>query len=308
MLTPKLAAPIPMSFFQKAVKSAPSALPAVAGKAVASPFAHAAQSAGATLAKKPPPLPMRAMSGPVMRPMGQQSMSVHGSVDFGTMSDALIDELFKIAESKKEDMGSPGMAGILSYLGGHAVGAPITAGIGGYRGYERGHRHGEGTEGAVRGAAGSAGGAILGDRIGSHLGRHSKAGRIAGHLIGSAAGSDLGTRALTHKYKKLDKEKKGEDLTEAARSHIAKKNFAVSAKASNTGKPAYPIPDKAHARAALGFAAMHHDKKDLAEVRKDVARKFPDMNVGGEKKGSAFGQALQEHFKEASLAGRLGKA
>jgi hypothetical protein len=67
------------------------------------------------------------------------------------------------------------------------------------------------------------------------------------------------------------------DLTEEAREHIAKKNFAVSAKASNTGKPAYPIPDKVHARSALGFAAMHHDPKDIAEVRKDVAAKFPGM-------------------------------
>ena len=67
------------------------------------------------------------------------------------------------------------------------------------------------------------------------------------------------------------------ELTEAAREHIAKKNFAVSAKASNTGKPAYPIEDKAHARAALGFAAMHHDKKDLAEVKKDVEAKYPGM-------------------------------
>jgi hypothetical protein len=72
-------------------------------------------------------------------------------------------------------------------------------------------------------------------------------------------------------------DKIAKDLTEAAREHIAPKNFAVSAKASNTGKPAYPIPDKAHARAALGFSAMHHDKKDAAEVRKDVAAKFPGM-------------------------------
>jgi hypothetical protein len=75
----------------------------------------------------------------------------------------------------------------------------------------------------------------------------------------------------------IAQEKTASPLTEQAREHISKKNFAVSAKASNTGKPAYPIEDKAHARAALGFAAMHHDKKDLAEVRKDVAAKFPGM-------------------------------
>jgi uncharacterized membrane protein YsdA (DUF1294 family) len=80
------------------------------------------------------------------------------------------------------------------------------------------------------------------------------------------------------------------ELTEEAREHIAKKNFAVSAKASNTGKPAYPIPDKAHARAALGFAAMHHDKKDLAEVRKDVEHKFPGMVH--EKHAATLGETL----------------
>jgi hypothetical protein len=71
--------------------------------------------------------------------------------------------------------------------------------------------------------------------------------------------------------------KMASDLTEEARSHIAKKNFAVPAKSSNTGEPAYPIEDKAHARAALGFAAMHHDKSDLAKVRAKVEDKFPGM-------------------------------
>jgi hypothetical protein len=54
-------------------------------------------------------------------------------------------------------------------------------------------------------------------------------------------------------------------------------DFAVSSKKSNTGKPAYPIPDKKHAISALGFAKMHHDSADLAEVRKDVAAKYPDL-------------------------------
>jgi hypothetical protein len=70
------------------------------------------------------------------------------------------------------------------------------------------------------------------------------------------------------------------ELTPEGREHVAPKNFAVKAKASNTGKPAYPIPDKAHARAALGFAAMHHDSKDLADVRAAIAKKFPDMAMG----------------------------
>ncbi len=102
------------------------------------------------------------------------------------------------------------------------------------------------------------------------------------------------------------------DLTPAARADLPKKDFAVSAKASNTGKPSYPIEDKAHARAALGFAAMHHDKKDISEVRKDVARKFPGMvkekkagvDVSVFKVASVVADAL---IKEGGLAGTLGK-
>lgn len=96
-----------------------------------------------------------------------------------------------------------------------------------------------------------------------------------------------------------------EDLAEKARAHLAKKNFAVPAKASNTGKPAYPIEDKAHARAALGFAAMHHDSKDLAEVKSKVEKKYPGMV---EKKGSisllSVKAASQVFLKEASMVGR----
>ena len=83
--------------------------------------------------------------------------------------------------------------------------------------------------------------------------------------------------AFEDELTKIAAAKEAKELTPEARSHVAKKNFAVSSKASNTGKPAYPIPDKAHARSALGFAAMHGDKKDISEVRKDVARKFPGM-------------------------------
>lgn len=72
-------------------------------------------------------------------------------------------------------------------------------------------------------------------------------------------------------------EKIGKDLTPEARSHIAPKNFAVSAKKSNTGHKAYPIEDKHHAVVALGLSKMHGDKADIAEVKKDVAAKYPDL-------------------------------
>jgi hypothetical protein len=80
------------------------------------------------------------------------------------------------------------------------------------------------------------------------------------------------------------------DLTEAARAQIAKKNFALSKNQSSTGKPAYPIHDREHARAALGMVGMHGTSAQKAEVRKDVARQYPDM--------------LKK--KAASLASRVG--
>ena len=67
------------------------------------------------------------------------------------------------------------------------------------------------------------------------------------------------------------------DLTDAARAEISKRNFALTGKQSNTGKPAYPIHDREHARAALGMVGMHGTQEQKAEVRKDVARKYPDM-------------------------------
>lgn len=88
--------------------------------------------------------------------------------------------------------------------------------------------------------------------------------------------------------RELDLRRQGKiasDLTPEARAHIAPKNFALTAKQSDTGKPAYPIQDKAHARSALGLVGMHGDAKEKAEVYKDVARKFPELARGKEKDG-----------------------
>ena len=70
------------------------------------------------------------------------------------------------------------------------------------------------------------------------------------------------------------------DLSPEARSNLPKKDFAVSAKKSNTGKEAYPVEDRQHARSALGFAKMHHDQGDLAAVRAKIKAKYPDMLHG----------------------------
>lgn len=71
------------------------------------------------------------------------------------------------------------------------------------------------------------------------------------------------------------------DLTPEARAKLPAKDFAVKAKKSNTGHEAYPIPDRQHARSALGFAKMHGDEADLAAVRKKIEAKYPDMLKAG---------------------------
>lgn len=67
------------------------------------------------------------------------------------------------------------------------------------------------------------------------------------------------------------------ELTTESRGQIAKKNFALNQKQSKTGKPAYPIHDERHARAALGFVGMHGSPTEKAEVYKDVAKKYPHL-------------------------------
>lgn len=87
--------------------------------------------------------------------------------------------------------------------------------------------------------------------------------------------------------------KTSSELTEAARAHLSKKTFAVPPSKSNTGEEAYPIPDRQHARSALGFAKMHGDSADLAAVRKKVEAKYPDMlkaaSIGGKLMAGAGG-------------------
>jgi hypothetical protein len=69
-------------------------------------------------------------------------------------------------------------------------------------------------------------------------------------------------------------------LTMNAREHIADKNFAEP-KADgpgDTGK--YPIPDKAHAKSALGLVGMHGSDAEKSKVRAAVAKKFPGLEKG----------------------------
>lgn len=75
--------------------------------------------------------------------------------------------------------------------------------------------------------------------------------------------------------------KNAKDLTPAARAKIKKKNFAIPERADTPEekkKPGnYPIHDREHARAALGFVAMHGTPEEKAKVRRKVCQKYPDM-------------------------------
>ena len=53
-------------------------------------------------------------------------------------------------------------------------------------------------------------------------------------------------------------------LTEAAKRRIPSSEKGVPSK-SGTGS--YPMPDKAHFAAAVGFAAMHHGSAFVAKIR-----------------------------------------
>jgi alkylhydroperoxidase/carboxymuconolactone decarboxylase family protein YurZ len=109
-------------------------------------------------------------------------------------------------------------------------------------------------------------------------------------------------RAFRDEFEKISAE-----LTPEARSKLPGKDFAVKAKKSNTGKEAYPIPDRQHARSALGFAKMHGDEADLSAVRAKIKAKYPDMLKAAnviERLGQAMG-GPGEHLTELAGLGLL---
>ena len=79
-------------------------------------------------------------------------------------------------------------------------------------------------------------------------------------------------------------------LTAATRAKVPKKDFAIPNKAEGKDEKKesgnYPIPDRKHARAALGLVGMHGTPAEKAQVRAKVHAKYPDM---GEKKASMAG-------------------
>jgi len=90
------------------------------------------------------------------------------------------------------------------------------------------------------------------------------------------------------------KAKQAADLSPGhiAREHVSKSDFALPNKhpqGHSEAKGKYPMPDKKHMRAALGFAAMHHGKGS-AEY-KAVERKAHEK----------FAEAFERGFLKAAL-------
>ncbi len=84
-------------------------------------------------------------------------------------------------------------------------------------------------------------------------------------------------------------------LTYQERKKMPKKDFALPATRGqerktekgkgSMGKGGYPIPDEAHARAALARVARFGTPAEKKEVREKVHKKYPDINIGVKKKG-----------------------
>jgi hypothetical protein len=116
---------------------------------------------------------------------------------------------------------------------------------------------------------------------------------------------------LLHRALFDELEKIAIDLTAAGRAQIAKKNFALTSKQSTTGKPAYPIHDATHARAALRLVGMHGSEQQKAEVRKDVARKYPGMvrdkvaGIVGNIRQAVKSPGVRDHLTEIGGLGVL---
>jgi hypothetical protein len=69
-------------------------------------------------------------------------------------------------------------------------------------------------------------------------------------------------------------------LTAAKRNALPGKSFALPGKGEGPkgkGSGSYPIPDAAHARAALSRAAQHASPAEQATIKRKVAAKFPGI-------------------------------
>ena len=98
------------------------------------------------------------------------------------------------------------------------------------------------------------------------------------------------------------KMKQAYEIKPEDRPSIAKKDFAQPNKEEAGHKGKYPIPDRQHAKSALGFAKMHGDSAAYAAIRAKVKAKYPDMLEGEKEKKSSVTANLDAFFEKLSEA------
>jgi hypothetical protein len=75
-------------------------------------------------------------------------------------------------------------------------------------------------------------------------------------------------------------------LKAAQRKRLPSSSFALPGKGEGPqgkGSGSYPIPDRAHARAALSRAAQHATPAEQATIKRKVAAKFPGIGKSSKK-------------------------
>ena len=158
----------------------------------------------------------------------------------------------------------------LGLLGGGLYGGATSRPGHGLKDVSRGAVRGAGT-GLGAGLGAATAGALTGDPLVTLLG--AGAGGLGGNYLSRLA---LGPR------EEEPEQKAAKDLSPGskARKHVAKKDFVYKKKSpkGTHEKSKYPVPDLRHARAALGFAAMHHGHgKEYQAVKRKVHAKFPNL-------------------------------
>lgn len=69
-----------------------------------------------------------------------------------------------------------------------------------------------------------------------------------------------------------------EELTNKQRGKLDRSQFAIPDKAPGPGS--YPIPDEHHARVALSYVMRYGSATEQSQVRRAVARKYPNIEIG----------------------------
>jgi len=73
-------------------------------------------------------------------------------------------------------------------------------------------------------------------------------------------------------------------LTAAKRKALPRSDFALPSRGEGKARRGgYPIPDKAHARAALQRVSQFGDSEQKAAVRRKVKQRFPSIKEGGKR-------------------------